>query len=265
MTGLEPIGRVLGCLLLGLFAAGTARAYGPAGHLIAGRAAAPLLCERAVAEVSRFGGGEDLGELGLWADRIRSEDAYADAEPWHYMNIADGMPLASYAHPPEGDVLSAIERFSARLADPRLGRAERAEALKFLAHFVVDLHQPLHVGRAEDRGGNTIELRFRGEATNLHRLWDTHAIEWSDRSIEAYVAAIARDLRLRSDSAGLEALLEPGVWAAESLALRDAVYDFGPRRAPSRAYLDFAAETTEERLCLAALRLAGTLNRIFCG
>jgi hypothetical protein len=239
-----------------------ADAYGPKGHLIAGRAAEPLLCERAAAAVARLGGSEDLGELGLWADRIRSNAAYASSGPWHYMNIADGVQLARYTHPPEGDVLWAIEHFSRRLGDGRLDNAARAEALRFLVHFIVDVHQPLHVGKAGDRGGNEIELRFEGEVTNLHRLWDTHAVDWADLSVPAYVRAV--EALMEDDES--EPSLDPLVWAGESLALRDGVYDFGREgRQPPKAYLDFAARVTRQRLALAAERLAGTLNAIFCG
>ena len=162
-----------------------AAAYGPAGHLIAGRAAEPLLCRAAADAIVALGDGDDLGELGLWADQIRSDPAYADAAPWHYMNVDDDSTVAAFEHPPEGDVLWAIGYFRDRLADRSLPDAERAEALRFLVHFIVDLHQPLHVGRADDRGGNSVELRFRGEGTNLHRFWDTDVIEVTNLSINA--------------------------------------------------------------------------------
>ena len=240
---------------------GSALAYGPEGHLIAGRAAEPLLCERAAEEIRSLGGGDDLGELGLWADRIRGDERYRDAAPWHYMNIDDGIPLDAFEHPPEGDVLWAIGHFSSRLGDRDLAPDDRAEALRFLVHFVVDLHQPLHVGLARDRGGNAVELEFRGEATNLHRLWDTDAIAWTDRSVSAYTSVVAR----RAAEPAGPAELDPDVWAGESLALRRAVYDYGaPGREPPAAYLDFAARTTEQRLVLAARRLAGTLNSLLC-
>jgi hypothetical protein len=248
-------------LLAAAWPGSPALAYGPEGHLIAGRAAEPLLCARAAEVVARLGDGQDLGELGLWADRIRAEPAYADSAPWHYMNIDDDAAISDFVHPPEGDVLWAIEHFSERLANGLLDDAARAEALKFLVHFVVDLHQPLHVGRAGDRGGNAVKLEFRGEETNLHRYWDTHAIETSGRSVSAYVAAI-RESAVRG---GGRVDLNPERWAAESLALRDRVYAFGREgREPSRGYATFAAETTEQRLGLAAMRLAGTLNSLLC-
>lgn len=90
-------------VLLGL-CAGAAHAFGPSGHRIAGLVAEPLLCPRAAAEVAELSNGEGLAEIGLWADRIRSDDAWRHTSPWHYMNIGDDEPLDAYRHPPEGDV-----------------------------------------------------------------------------------------------------------------------------------------------------------------
>lgn len=233
-------------------------AYGPQGHLIAGGVAEELLCERAAATVSDLADGDGLGEIGLWADEIRSLGAYDHAAPWHYMNIADGERLVDFDHPPEGDVLWAIGYFSERLADGTLSRRERFEALAFLVHFVVDIHQPLHVGLAADRGGNAIELRYDGEETNLHRLWDTHVIEWTGLSVREYARSLAGE-------GADDVSLDPTAWAAESRALRSSVYAYGSRRRePPESYLDAAAGITRERLRLAALRLAGTLNGLLC-
>ena len=247
-------------LLAGLIAV-DAVAYGPEGHLIVGRAAAPVLCPRAGAGVARLGGGEDLGELGLWADRIRSDPAYADAAPWHYVNIPNGETIADHVTPPEGDVLWAIEHFRARLGDAGLDDRERGEALRFLVHFVVDLHQPLHVGLAEDRGGNEIAIVYGGETINLHRFWDSQVIERAGIPQVEYTARIAGAAAAVVD----DIVLDHGVWAGESLALRRTVYSFGvDGREPAAEYLEVASELTTNRLALAAARLAATLNSIFC-
>jgi hypothetical protein len=155
-------------------------------------------------------------------------------------------------------VLQAIPRFSRILSDTSRPRRERAEALRFLVHFVVDIHQPLHVGRESDRGGNTIELVFEGEATNLHRFWDTNVIE-----LENLLAAQYADvLRARMQTnAAAAAELDPLVWAEESFALRTTVYDFtiGPQGLDAD-YIERARDITRRRLAEAALRLAATLN-----
>lgn len=247
--------------VLGSGATSLAFAYGPEGHLIAGRAAEAELCANARDSVEQHADGDDLGELGLWADRIRSDPAYDDAGPWHYVNIESGRRVADVEHPPEGDVLWAIGHFKARLADESLSLLERREALRFLVHFIVDIHQPLHVGLEADRGGNSIDIQFRGEASNLHRFWDSHAVELAGISIRAYTRAVTRELRAADDNVSLD----PEVWAEENLELRPRVYEYGAAgREPASDYLDFAASTTRQRLVLAARRLAGTLNSIFC-
>src|SRR5262249_27997043 len=150
-----------------------AGAFGPDGHRIAGLLAEPRLCPAARAEVAALTGGEPLAELGLWADMIREERP--ESAPWHYMNIADLRPggesraaVAAYRSPPEGDVLSAIDRFFTALSNRSLPETQRLDALRFLVHFVVDVHQPLHVGRVEDRGGNQIDVRYGDKVVNLH-------------------------------------------------------------------------------------------------
>lgn len=244
--------------LAAVFVAAPAAAFGPQGHLIAGFAAEPLLCAEARTHVAAL--GASLGELGLWADRVRSTPEYAKSAPWHYMNIEDGVPITAFEHPPEGDVLSAIDRFRAELA---AGAApeEEADALRFLIHFIVDVHQPLHVGRASDRGGNTINLRIGGAPTNLHRFWDSDAIDLAGLPLDRYAALVAE----RAAAAFPAARYAPREWAAESLALRAGVYDFGrdPAGLPER-YIEFAIATTEDRLALAAARLAATLNGLYC-
>lgn len=242
-------------------------AYGPAGHIIAGAAAEPLLCESARERIAALAGDADLADIGLWADRIRSDADYAHAAPWHYMNIADGASIEAYTHASEGDVLWAIEQFRARLADTSLDRDARLEALRFLVHFVADIHQPLHVGRAADRGGNTIDVVHDGETTNLHRFWDTGALALDgEDAIARYVERLEPAARrVHGELERAEPEPEPEQWAEESLMLRPQVYGFDAR-APelSRAYVERAESLTRMRLAAAAARIARTLNAIFC-
>lgn len=252
-------------------------AFGPPGHEIAGMLAEPRLCAAARSEVARLGRGESLAQLGLWADSARDSPQWRDSAPWHYVNVADPpdhtraaalAAIRGVVHPREGDVLEAIERFEAVLHDRTRSRGERADALRFVVHFVVDVHQPLHVGRAADRGGNTVDVRHGGEVVNLHRFWDTDALEERGESVER------RARRLRAALAALpaERAHEPvEVWAAESLELRGTVYAFG--RANTRGggaielddgYLAAASHALDGRLALAAARLAAALNALFC-
>jgi hypothetical protein len=206
--------------------------------------------------------GASLADLGLWADRMRGDERWRHAAPWHYVNIPDGVRPGAFVHPPEGDVIEAIGRFSAALADTRLPRAERLDALRFLVHFVVDAHQPLHVGRADDRGGNTIDVHYENKTVNLHAFWDTDAIALASMRPRAYAAHIApRVVRL----AAIDMRSSVLEWAQESMRLRRDVYDFDPATGQlTPAYLGRARAITEERLVQAAARLADALNAVWC-
>lgn len=203
--------------------------------------------------------GQGLDEIGLWADRIRDDPDWKQSAPWHYMNVPDGASLARYRDPPEGDVLWAIRHFRALLADRSQSEATRATALRFLVHFIVDIHQPLHVGRRADRGGNTITVRYRGRTMSLHRFWDDEAIDLDGTSLRAYAA------RLAALAPNAARQLDPKVWAAESLALRPQVYGFDAVRGVlGAAYVRRAHALTARRLAQASVRLAATLNAVWC-
>lgn len=120
-----------------------------------------------------------------WADEIR--EARPETASWHYVNLRLGgdMRYQAARDCPNGDcVVAQIGRQAAVLrgdAPP----ARRAEALKFLIHFVADIHQPLHAADNGDRGGNLVQLRYRGQRLNLHHFWD-----------DEVVALVGRDARL---------------------------------------------------------------------
>src|SRR5690606_8782647 len=117
-------------------------------------------------------GEGSLAEAGTWADRIRGDERYNWAAPLHYINL----PVTWQTYEPsrdcpsQGCILKAIETYRAQLADKTLSDRERAEALLFLVHFVEDIHQPMHTGLRDDRGGNDVKVSFYGFETNLHAL-----------------------------------------------------------------------------------------------
>ena len=96
-------------------------------------------------------------------------------DPFHYCTIADS---TIYNGPPqEGDVITSIEKFAKELQTKNFSNGDEAFTLKFLIHIIGDIHQPLHVGRGDDRGGNDIKLKFFSEETNLHSVWDSKIID----------------------------------------------------------------------------------------
>ena len=241
-------------------------AYGAEAHAIIGHIAEQFLCADARAALVDIDPGYSLAEAGVWADRIRGNADWDIARPWHYLNVSDGVRLSEAKRPAAGDVLSALGHFRAELADKSLPPQQRREAFYFLVHFVGDIHQPLHVGRRSDRGGNQVDVRVDGRSSNLHSYWDRRVLEGVLRSPADYAGWLA--VRNQIFVARWQAT-EPAIWAIESQAFRREVYDFGQpdrkgRYILSPAYQVRALAITEFRMAQAGIRLAGVLNQIWC-
>jgi hypothetical protein len=235
-------------------------AWGPNGHRIVGRITMHHLTDEAARAVECLIGPEGLDQVSTWPDEIRSDPNWKKATPWHFISIDDAETLETTARDPAGDVVEAIQRFSGVLRDPQASRQDRQEALKFLVHFVGDVHQPLHVGRRVDLGGNTIKVTLFNEATNLHSVWDAGLIE-SEKLSFSELAAFIDHPTLGEIQAWQSAPLAE--WVKESKDLRDRVYRFGADGKLSYEYAYTDVPVIKRRLVQAGVRLAGLLNSIF--
>lgn len=261
--------QLIGLLVAGFLPVTYTYAYGPLGHDIVGEIATAYLCETAADRVTDLLDGQSLGYASRWPDWIRRDPEWQKSRPWHYINVADDALLEEATGAPEGDVIWAIGYFRDELANPALDKSRRAEALRFLAHFIADVHQPLHVGRKEDRGGNSITVAVDGRAINLHKFWDAQRLMKADRERygsdrDAQLVSLQRLVAARFNR--LQSLDELD-WARESQALRDEVYSFEAAKSfeLEASYRAMALEITRNRLAAAGIRLANTLNDIFCG
>lgn len=250
-------------LVLLLIAPSSVLAWGPNGHRIVGRIAANHLTAEAAVAVASLIGPEGLDQASTWADEIRDDPNWQpplkNPSPWHFISIDDHETLETTARDPNGDVLEAIERFSAVLRDAKATRPARQEALRFLVHFVGDVHQPLHVGRRADRGGNLVKVTLFGEETNLHSVWDSGLLESEKLSFSEFAAFIDRPTleELRTWQGAT-----PADWVRESKAARDRIYKIGDGKLSYR-YVSEHMPLIKRRLLQAGVRLAGRLNSIF--
>ncbi len=234
------------------------------GHRIVAAIAERHLTPQARAGLRALIGDTSLARISLWADEYRGRPEGRHTAPWHYVNVPDG---ERYGAPPSDeprDIIQAIRLQVTVLADTERPREERAIALKFLVHFVADLHQPLHAGRAADRGGNDVAVDWFGARTNLHSVWDTRLVEHQQLSYTEFV-----DFLDHASPEEIAAWQHADVldWMQESQALRDTVYAFEAATAGNAPDLrwDYANAMTpiaERRLLQAGIRLAGLLNRL---
>jgi hypothetical protein len=166
--------RIAMILLFGAIAiTGDAYAWDRSGHRMACLKAWAEFSEPAREMVSEILGVTTEGQFAdtcTWADEILGERP--ETEAWHRVYVPkDGREIDLARDCKDGCVVGEIER-QAKVVASDASRAARAQALKFLAHLIADLHQPLHVAFAEDRGGRDIDVTFLGRKTNLYAVWE---------------------------------------------------------------------------------------------
>ena len=168
-------------LILSSMNQATAFAWGPEGHLQVGLLALQGLDQAAaswVEEILEGADAEAVDQACNWPDAVRKTPAWEWSAPQHYVNI----PRNSAHYDRQRDcpdglcVTEAIKKYAAQLGDPQLDKRRQWEAFAWLCHLVGDLHQPLHAGYRDDRGGNDVEVSFLGETINLHQFWDSALI-----------------------------------------------------------------------------------------
>ena len=153
--------------------------WGKTGHRVVGKIAEAHLSKKSKKAIQKILGDENLALSSTWADYIRSEpQKYAYTFPWHYVSIPDNEHYRTTPANPKGDIIQAIDLCIRSLNNRKnVSLDSQRFVLRLLVHFVGDLHQPLHVGRFEDKGGNTIKVKWFGKKTNLHTVWDSKIID----------------------------------------------------------------------------------------
>ncbi|HEY2465465.1 MAG TPA: S1/P1 nuclease [Steroidobacteraceae bacterium] len=275
--------------VLAAFTCSQARAWGDLGHevtaLIAYRHLLPAAKAALDALLASDGDTLTAGDFAgraTWADKYRN--THRETAAWHFVDIEIDRPDladACYGFPasPPGQwasdgpaqdcVVNKIDEFAAELKNPSTPAAERKLALKFLIHFVGDLHQPLHAADHHDRGGNCISLSPpQGTQTNLHAYWDVSVVNALGRS----AAQIADQLDARLSAGDLKRWTQGSArsWAMDTFAIgrRDAyalpskpTCQSGGSVALSPAYQRQAQKDAAMQLAKAAVRLAAVLNK----
>jgi len=298
-----------------LLSASPAHAWGCEGHetvaLIAEKHLSPEAKEFVLAllkenpidpQLKRYCGSavnDPMGDAATWADDIRGERRNG---PWHYIDIPRGTARGDGKLDPycgkEGCVNEALAAQIAILKNKSAEPAKRAEALRYVIHFVGDLHQPLHSTTNDDEGGNCVPLKYfrrkprehaHGFSPNLHSIWDSAILdrdaegadshEYADRLEETYASSFEQ-----WQKAGIH--IDDWIWESHDYAEKNVYAPLSPKVAieqplPVHActddnnigtrlldehiavgepYQDQAAPVAELRIAQAGIRLALILN-----
>jgi hypothetical protein len=234
--------------------------WGRTGHSTIGRIAAAHLTPQAKNAVNALLGGQSLADVASWADDTRDKSTAS----WHFINVELGLSYDDFAKQvaAQQDVYMALQQQESVLANAKASSSDRATALKYIIHFVGDIHQPMHVSRAEDKGGNTIQVQYDGNGTNLHSLWDTKMLEHAGLNDVQLAQKFdnATPVQIKKWQADPQM-----IWAWESYQISSQLYaeiDQMKGRNIDNAYYETHMPIVQQRIEKAGIRLAGLLNTL---
>jgi hypothetical protein len=252
-----------GCILI--WFSNPAQAWGPVGHSTIGILAVEQLDVAVRGELEKIVGPLDadaLEEACNWPDAARETKEWSRSAPLHYVNIPRGnfVYLQPRDCPTRQCATEAIKEYADQLADGHLNIEKRRQAFAWLCHITGDLHQPLHVGFADDRGGNDFEVSFDDRQINLHGFWDYELIELNAGSSLNLTRILNSSVLVKTDSDWSTDSVDD--WTNESHELtKTLVY-------PGTIILDEAYQqqswvVAQKQMRLAASRLAIIINTRF--
>lgn len=235
--------------------------WGYKGHRAVATIAQKHLTSNAAYAVSAYLKGESMADVSTWADDHRNPTT----GKWHFLNLPLGLShqqFVDFVNQQSNDnVYGAILKEEAILKDQASTPDQKNSALKYLIHLVGDAHQPMHISRAEDKGGNTIQVRFDNAGTNLHSLWDSKLIDHEGLSEEEIAKQYdwANEAQIKKWQAA-----SPMEWLWESYQISSELYaDIKSGQHIDEAYYKKYIPTVHLRIDQAGVRLAGELNKLF--
>lgn len=234
-------------------------AWGKKGHGIVAEIAFALLDSNTKQTVRKYLGTTTIEEASTWMDEIKSDHQYDYMKAWHYVNIEKGN---QYVETKEGNIINALNNAIDTLEHKdKLGLSNEQikRSLMIVFHLTGDLHMPLHVGYGSDKGGNDIQVKFKSDNTNLHRVWDTQIIE--SENITANDCLLLYSKFDANEIAGIKQINIEN-WINEPRSLLDKVYNFQDGTI-DQAYIDKNKPIIEQQLLIAGIRLAAVLQHVF--
>ncbi len=235
--------------------------WGKTGHRATGQIAEKYLTKKAKRGITKILNGESLALVSTYADDIKSDKKYRGYSPWHYVNFSFDKKYGEETPSEFGDLVQGINKCIEILKDEKSSDDEKEFHLKMLVHFMGDLHQPLHVGRGEDKGGNDIQVQWFNDGSNLHRVWDSDMIDYYGMS---YTELSINSALLSKNQ--IETINNGNVldWVHESQGLAKKVYasaNVGEKLGYKYMYNYFPMARSQ--LQKGGIRLAKVLNDIF--
>jgi len=235
--------------------------WGATGHRAIGEIANNYLKGKTKRAILNLLDGQSLALVSTFGDDIKSDKRYNEFYSWHYVNMPFGVKYEDAEKNPKGDLVTGIEKCKKVILDENATKEDKVFYLKMLVHLIGDLHQPMHVGRKEDKGGNDVQVQWFNRGTNLHRVWDSDMINHFNMTYT--------EIAKNSDEISKEQVkfLQKGTtidWANETQTLAIKAYasaDSGDKLGYKYMYDNFGL--VRSQLQKGGIRLAQVLNDLF--
>ena len=241
-------------------------AWGQQGHRIVGEIAYKHLSAKAKAAIQDILGVESMALASTWADFVRSDTGFKYLDSWHYIDFDKDLTYqemktflkSDTAH----DAYTAIIFLKNQLKRKNLPREKKMMYLKLLIHIVGDVHQPLHVSKSGDMGGNDIKVSWFGQPTNLHSVWDSKIIDNEQLSYTEYSIALDHPTFLQIRKLQSQPFSQ---WLYDSYTISNQLHKeiTEPNTKLSYVYVYQHLHIVNDQLLKGGIHLAGLLNEIF--
>lgn len=245
-----------------LLSAAISWGWGQKGHDVTAYIAEQHLTPVAQAAVSDLLDGKSMVYWANWLDNASHTPDYAYTKTWHYKNINEGVEYERMGLNSDGDVVTAVQQQCAILKNPDKSKEDKTLALKILVHVMGDLHQPMHMGRATDLGGNRVKIKFFNRDKNLHGVWDSDLLEsahkWSYSEWQQQIDRLTPEQQAAITQGDIND------WAKQTYGIATEIYKEIPA-GTNLSYNEIArwAPVIEQQLETGGIRLAYILNSIF--
>ncbi len=248
---------LLACSTLSLFA------WGVEGHCIVAQVAYENLDCSARKKVDKLLGKRGIVYQSSWADAIKSDTIYPESYDWHFQNLKAGMTHADIDYLYANNTAEGKHLFYAldSLINVLEENPNDLDALKFVVHFMGDMYQPMHMGHPEDKGGNKTQMRWFSQGSNLHSVWDSKIIGYTNYSWSEYAAYLIDQYSPQKKAITKKTELE---CLYDTYALQNAIYAYHELKDNNTYHYAYRfRKDLDVALYTAGIRLAMLLNRLY--
>ncbi len=243
-------------ITVSLFTSNNCLAWGEKGHAIVAEIAFNYLDANTKKIVLQYLDGMSIEEAANWMDDIKSEKKYDYMRKLHYINADKGQNIIPNN---EENIVGALTKTIDELKNYKsLSKEDIKIKICIIFHLIGDLHQPLHVGYGEDRGGNSFQINFYGRGTNLHSFYDSGIIEYKGLTLSE---CLKSKIYTKEEISAIEKI-DVVDWANQSRKYLNIIYKTNDHKIDD-TYVNTNYPIIKDQLLRAGIRLSSVLKDVF--